>query len=133
MSDFVRRLNRQRGVTVILTTHDLDDIEALCSRVILINQGRILSDGTLEQLRAQVTTERRLIVDLAHEDDWLEDPDVQVLRREGRRLHLRFDPERIPAAALIARITTRYAIQDLFVENPPIEEIVAQIYREGSL
>lgn len=130
--DFIRRLNRQRGVTVILTTHDLDDIEALCSRVILINQGRILSDGSLEQLRAQVTTERRLIVDLAHEEDWIEDPDAQVVRREGRRLHLRFDPERIPAAALIGRISSRYAIRDLFVENPPIEEIIAQVYREGA-
>ena len=127
--DFVRRLNRKRGVTVILTTHDMDDIEALCTRVIVISQGRILSDGSLNALRARVTTERQLIVDLVHEEDWLEDPDATVVRREGRRLYLRFDPERISAAALIGRITSRYAIQDLFVENTAIEEIIARLYR----
>lgn len=130
--DFVRRLNRKRGVTVILTTHDMDDIEALCSRIIVISSGRILSDGTLADLRARVTKERRLIVILAHEEEWLEDPDAAVIRRDGARLQLRFDPDRIPAAELIARITSRYAIRDLYVENPPIEEIIARLYAELS-
>ncbi len=62
--DFVKRLNRERGVTVILTTHDMDDIEALCTRVIVIGDGRILSDGTLSELRSRVTRERWLTVDL---------------------------------------------------------------------
>ena len=127
--DFLRRLNRKEGVTVILTTHDMDDIEALCSRVLVIGHGQILSDGSLADLRAQVTTERRLTVDLVDEAEWIEDPDAEVIRRDGRRLTLRFDPERIPAAQLIARITGRYPIRDLYVENPPIEEIVARLYR----
>ena len=128
--DFVRRLNRERGVTVILTTHDMDDIEALCTRVIVINEGRILSDGTLEDLRAHVTTERRLIVDLVNEREEVSDPDAEVIRREGHRVFLRFDPDRISPAALIGRITANHAIRDLFVENPPIEEIIARLYGE---
>jgi len=128
--DFVRRLNRQQGVTVILTTHDMDDIEALCSRVMLINRGQILLDGTLEQLRAQVTRDRQLVIILAHEETWVEDPDAEVIRRNGHHLTLRFDPERISAAALIGRITAAYEIRDLYVENPPIEEIIAQLYEE---
>ena len=128
--DFVRRLNRERGVTVILTTHDMDDIEALCTRVIVINEGRILSDGTLEDLRAHVTTERRLIVDLVDEREDVADPDAVVIRREGHRVFLRFDPDRISPAALIGRITANHAIRDLFVENPPIEEIIARLYGE---
>lgn len=128
--DFVRRLNRQQGATVILTTHDMDDIEALCSRVMLINRGQILLDGTLEQLRAQVTRDRQLVIVLAHEETWVEDPDAEVIRRNGHHLTLRFDPERISAAALIGRITAAYEIRDLYVENPPIEEIIAQLYEE---
>ena len=127
--EFVRTLNGRRGVTVILTTHDMDDIEALCSRVLVINEGDILSDGTLDALRATVTTERRLIVDLLNENGDVRDPEAEVIAREGRRVTLRFDPERTSPAELIARIGRRHEIRDLFVENPPIEEIVARIYR----
>ncbi|MCC2670440.1 MAG: transporter, partial [Armatimonadetes bacterium] len=83
--DFVKRLNRERGVTVILTTHDMDDIEALCSRVIVIANGTILSDGSLEQLRAGVTRERWLTVDLDDAGSTIDDPDAVVIRQEDRR------------------------------------------------
>lgn len=128
--DFIKRLNRDRGVTVILTTHDMDDIEALCSRVILIGDGHILLDGTLEGLRASVTTERRLIVDLAEEDGDLAHPKAEVVTREGGRIHLRFYPDQISPAKLISDITAKHVIRDLFVENPPIEEVVARLYTE---
>src|SRR5262249_37524899 len=62
---FIKRLNRERGVTVILTTHDMDDIEALCTRVIVIGGGHILSDGSLDALRACVTRERWLLLDVS--------------------------------------------------------------------
>jgi ABC-2 type transport system ATP-binding protein len=126
--DFVRSMNRERQLTVILTTHDMDDIEALCNRVMVINEGRILSDGTLEDLRKTVTTERWLTVDLLDETTNIADPDAQVIGRDGARVTLRFDPERTPAATLISRITAQYAVRDLFVENPPIEQIIARIY-----
>jgi ABC-2 type transport system ATP-binding protein len=128
--DLIKRLNRTQGLTVILTTHDMDDIESLCSRVILINQGRILLDGTLEHMREMVTTERRLVIILADEQQWIDGVDAEVLHRQGPRLTLSFDPEHISAAQLIGDITSRYAIRDLYVENAPIEEIVAQIYRD---
>ena len=128
--DFIKRFNRERGVTVILTTHDMDDIEALCTRVMVIGEGVILYDGTLEALRESIAPERRLIVDLAEPDAAVSDPDAVVMRREGRRVHLSFDPRRIPPADLIARIASRHPVRDLFVEDPPIEEIVARMYSE---
>ncbi len=131
--DFVKRLNRERGVTVILTTHDMDDIEALCTRIMVIGQGRILSDGTLEDLRARVTRERRLIVDLVDETETVADPDAALVSQDGHRVHLSFDPERVSAATLIGRITARHPVRDLFVENPPIEEIIARMYGQEQL
>jgi ABC-2 type transport system ATP-binding protein len=126
--DFVRRLNQERGVTVILTTHDMDDIEALCTRVIVIGDGRILSDGTLSDLRNRVTRERWLTVDLVQAEDSIEDPDATIIRREGHRVCLAFDPQRVSSAELIRRVTRAHAIRDLFVENPPIEIIIARLY-----
>ncbi len=126
--EFVQTLNRERGVTVILTTHDMDDIEALCSRVIVIGGGRILSDGTLDALRERVTRERWLLLDLEEADLAIEDPDAEILRRDGQRVTLRFDPARVSPAQLISRLTARYPIRDLFVQNPPIEEIIARLY-----
>ena len=126
--DFIRELNRERGTTVILTTHDMDDIEALCSRVLVIHEGRLFSDGPLEDLRRRVSGERRLVVDLDRLDDTIRDDEARVVRRDGHRVELTFDPRRTPAADLIARITAKHVVRDLFVENPPIEEIVARLY-----
>ena len=126
--DFVKRLNQERGVTVILTTHDMDDIEALCTRVIVIGDGQILSDGTVKDLRNRVTRERWLTVDLVQADDSIDDPDATVIRREGHRVCLTFDPQVVSSADLIQRVTRAHAIRDLFVENPPIETIIARLY-----
>ena len=131
--DFIKRLNRERGVTVVLTTHDMDDIEALCDRVMVIGHGRILSDSTLDDLRTRVTRERRLIIDLLDEGQAIEDSDVTFISRSGNRVHLQFDPDRVRTAALISRITAKYPIKDLFVENPPIEEIISRLYDEHEL
>jgi ABC-2 type transport system ATP-binding protein len=128
--DFVRRRNRERGVTVILTTHDMDDIEALCSRVILIHHGRILFDGALAELRSRVTNERELVIDLRVAGVAVADPDATSIRQDGARVRIGFDPQRIATPDLIARITARYPVADLTVENPPIEEIVARLYKE---
>ncbi len=126
--DFVRQLNRERDVTAILTTHDMDDIEALCSRVLVIHQGKLLIDGTLDALRRTVTTERRLIIDLLNENGDVSDSEAEVISRDGRRVTLRFDPQRTSPAELIARVAASHEVRDLFVENPPIEEIIARIY-----
>jgi len=95
----------------------------------VINHGKILSDGGLDQLRANVSTERWLIVDLEDESAPVDDADATVIRREGGRVCLRFDPVKVTPAALIGRLTARVAVRDLFVQNPPIEEIIAQYYQ----
>jgi len=127
--DFVKRLNRD-GVTVLLTTHDMDDIEALCTRVMVIGSGKILSDGTLADLRARVTRERWLTIDLADDAPFDDEPNTKVIRRDRGRVVLAFDPQAVTPAALIQRITSKHAVHDLFVENPPIESIIAKLYED---
>ena len=126
--EFIGRLNRERGVTVILTTHDMHDIEALAERVIVIGQGRILADGSFEELRAGVLAERRLFVDFAGEAPLLELPGVSVVARDGRQLELAFDPRATPAPELIARIVGEHRVDDIHVEEPLIEEVIARFY-----
>ncbi|MDX9982014.1 MAG: ATP-binding cassette domain-containing protein [Lentisphaeria bacterium] len=127
---FIRQLNQERGTTVILTTHDMDDIEALCRRVVVIHDGGIFLDGSLGDLRRRVSGERRLIADLAEGTGMVAVAGAQVLERQGNRVVFAFDPERTPAAELISRVAAAYEVRDLFVENPPIEELVAKLYGE---
>jgi len=128
--EFIKKVNVERGVTVILTTHDMDDIEVLCNRVMVIGHGKILSDGTLDDLRARVTSERRLIIHFDTADIDFSDPKVEVVERDGSRVVLKFDPEKIPAHELISGIASKYPVRDLFIEHPPIEEVIAKLYGE---
>lgn len=126
--EFVKTLNREEGVTVILTTHDMHDIEALAERVIVIGNGVILADTSFERLRAEVLTERRLFIDFAGDAPALEIPGVQVRGREGNSLELSFDPARMPAPELLSRITAEYEVLDFKLEQPRIEEVIARFY-----
>ncbi|KAF3884183.1 MULTISPECIES: ABC transporter ATP-binding protein [Nostocales] len=125
---FVKTLNKTHQVTTILTTHDMDDIEALCDRVIIIGGGEILCDGSLAKLRSQVSSRRYLRIDLIKDDFCFEEEGVSIISKEGRTVTLAFDPAKLSAASLIAQVTSKYEVEDLFVENPPIEEIIAELY-----
>jgi ABC-2 type transport system ATP-binding protein len=131
--DFVRTLNRNRGVTVILTTHDMHDVEALAERVIVIGHGRILADGTLTALRQDVLGERRLRVLFAEDVVDLDVPGTTIRRRSGRSAELSFDPRETPAHSLIAEIAARYDVEDVHVDEPPIDEVVARFYARHEL
>lgn len=130
--EFLRQLNQERGVTIILTTHDLGDIERLCQRVVLIDHGRVIYDGGLERLRERYGRWRTLIVDLEEElpdDTTMQIPGAEVIRQEGLRHWLRFDRSSSSAAALIATIAARHPLRDLTIEEPEIEMIVSDIYQ----
>ena len=132
--DFVRELNREHQVTVLLTTHDMDDIEALCRRVMVIGNGRILVDGDMDTLRRRVRNERVLVVDYDSADHAVamdaEGEGVRSVVRNGQRLRIVFDPETVPVATLIGRLLEQGTPHDLLVEYPPIEETVAELYAE---
>ncbi len=125
---FLSEINRERGVTVILTTHDLGDIVRLCPRVVLIDHGRVIYDGALEQLRSRYGRRRTLVVDLADPTTDPVVPGATLIRREGPRAWLSFDRDEVTAAALISAVVARYPVHDLTLEEPEIEDVVRTIY-----
>ena len=131
--DFVKTLNRDHGVTVILTTHDMHDVEALAERVIVIGKGTILADGTLAQLRRGALAERRLKVQFAGDVSSLDVPGATVRRYDGRLVELAFDPRTTSAHRLIAHVAAAFEVEDIHLEEPPIEEVIARFYAQHSV
>jgi ABC-2 type transport system ATP-binding protein len=129
--EFLAAENRERGTTILLTTHDLSDIERLCPRMIVIDHGRVVYDGSLESVRRSATAERKLSVDFEGEPPSELPGGVEVEQRGRARLVLRFDRERISASKLIAWLSERAAIADLTLEETPIERIVAELYKRA--
>ena len=125
---FIKDINRLKNTTIILTTHDLDDISELCNRVIIINKGRIVEDGSLSGLIGKIAPSRRLITDFYDEPGELILSRAKVIKREGARVWFEFDRSQISAAELIAEISLQYSIQDLSLEEPDIEDIIKTIY-----
>jgi len=130
--DFLTAVNRDRGTTVVLTTHDLDDVEQLCSRLVVIDRGRILHDGTVAEVRARFAPYRTLVVDLVDERARLALPNAVVVRSEGRRRWVRFHRDEASAAQVVAAIVAVADIVDLSVEEPDIEEVVRDMYLAGA-
>jgi viologen exporter family transport system ATP-binding protein len=128
LRDFIKNLNRDKGVTVILATHDLQDIGALAERVLIIGNGRILRDGSIAAMRAEMPGERRLVIDFSEDIADIAVEGVTVLSRTGRRVEIAFDPGIIPAHALISRLTAEHGIEELAIEEPTIEELIARFY-----
>ena len=128
---FLRQVNAERQVTVILTTHDLNDVEQVCQRLIIIDSGKIIYDGGIDALKKRYGKTRVLIVDLAQTYPDIQLEGVDLTRREGNRIWLAFDRDTISASEVIARLTERYEIQDLTISEPEIEEIVRRIYELG--
>jgi len=130
--EFLAAENRERRTTILLTTHDLSDIERLCPRMLLIDHGKVVYDGSVEAVRREVTSERRLSIDFETDAPDAVPDGVAVEERRRARLVLRFDRERIPAPKLIAWLAERAPIADLSLEETPIERIVAELYRRSA-
>ncbi len=131
---FLREKRAERGTTLLLTTHDMGDIQRLCERVLIIDHGALAYDGTLPGLVARVGAERVLVVDLAEPAPPLDDvPGTTLVGVEGgglrQRLSIRADAT--TAAEVLAEVSRRADVRDLAVEEPDVEEVVRRLYAAG--
>ncbi len=134
---FLREICEREGVTVILTTHDLGDIEQLCKRVIIIDKGRVHFDGELDDLRRRVGRRVRMTVELR---DSATSGELAAITAglpvtweevEGLRHHAEFNRVEVPGAEVIKRLVNECHVLDLHMAEPGIDEVVREIYRQG--
>ena len=131
LREFLVAERREHGTTLLLTTHDMGDVERLCDRVVLVDRGRLVYDGDLPGLTRTVGAERILVVDLAEATpDLLDLPGARHLGSEGHglRQRLAFDAQNTTAARLLAAVSERAEVLDLSVEEPRIEDVVRRVY-----
>ena len=131
--EFLQAINREEGTTVLLTTHDLSDIETLCRRVIVIDHGRLLFDGALSELRDRILPVTSVIFDVKTVPDpsLLDWGGPKILEVGSHRYRMDIDRRQLSPASAVKEIVNRFDVADLSIEEPQIEEVVKRIYREG--
>lgn len=137
MRAFIEEMNRTAGTTIVLTTHDLADVERLCRRIILIDHGKVLYDGGVEELKARYAPHRQLVVQLGPDEGTGEVPVVtddlpgaELVGQEAGVARIRFEARLTPVQDLIGAVNARYPVLDLSIVEPDLEGVVHQIYRE---
>ncbi|WP_235857633.1 ABC transporter ATP-binding protein [Paenibacillus albiflavus] len=131
---FIQTINKEKGVTVILTTHDMNDIEALASRIIMIGKGSLLYDGNLQLLRSQFGTHKTVALDYVHNDcKPLYIPGVTITSWSTDRAEMQVDTEVIRISDVLTRLSNQVELLDVTIDAQPIDDIIIQLYKEHQI
>ena len=126
--NFIKKINKEKNTTIILTTHDTGDIEALTKRVILIGKGKLLLDGSLNSLTKKYT---KKILNVKYKGRIIElIPDMKILEKDKDQVKIEVDESKIKLADAIIYISNNIEVLDLEVKNTPIDDVVANLYKE---
>lgn len=128
MRAFVKELNQKQGTTVLLTTHDMADVETLCQRLMLIGRGRLLMDGTVDSLR-DLAGGKRVLKASVGPGALILPEGAQLRARNGEEIEVLFDPRVLPADQLVLHLAGSVGLKDMQVQAMPLEETVAALYR----
>jgi len=128
--NFVKRINKENGVTVMLTTHDMGDIDALTDRVMLIGKGQMLYDGSFSSMKSKYSAISILTVDYDDGKDIPPQENVEILSCENGRAVLSIDTTKISVSQVISHLSQTITVHNIGVESRPIEEIIAEVYEE---
>ncbi|MBQ9299707.1 MAG: ATP-binding cassette domain-containing protein [Clostridia bacterium] len=133
LRDFLKRENAQNGTTVLLTTHDMEDIAALCSRVMVLGHGQKLFDGALNNLLARYDTSREVNVRYDGEIRLPDLPQGCAVAREGADYRISYAPAQVPTAHLLSLLQAAGPIRELTAQPQSIDRLIAAMYREMDL
>jgi ABC-2 type transport system ATP-binding protein len=130
---FIQTINKEKGITVVLTTHDMNDIEALANRILMIGHGRLLYDGSLGELRRRFGAQKTITVEYREHSLPVRVEGVELLSWTAERAMFTVDTSRCKVADAIAQLSEQLELVDVAVEATPIDEIIVQLYKEHSL
>ncbi len=126
---FIKEINAVKKTTIILTTHDLGDIQELCSRLMIINNGVIIEDGSLNDLIKRIAPYQNLTVDFYEDSPNITHPQANIVKSEGARITFQFDKAQITVAKLIEDISAQIAIMDFSLEETKIDDVIRLAYK----
>lgn len=125
---FIRQLNEEDKVTMIFTTHDMQDIEQTCNRIIIIDKGSLMYDGSLHDIRSKYGTARRLIAEFNEETKVSPIENVEISEMKDRKISFSFDNNIVDVNRLMHEILDNYNVRDITVAEPEIESIIQKMY-----
>jgi ABC-2 type transport system ATP-binding protein len=129
--EFIARINKERQTTIVLTTHDLADVERLCRRIVLIDRGTIIYDGDVERIKTEYGRYRTLIVRFSEAVPHPSLEGTELVAVENSIARFRFDRNAQRADLLVRQASERYSVEDVSLEEPDLESIIRRIYVEG--
>ncbi|MEW6307499.1 MAG: ATP-binding cassette domain-containing protein [Bacillota bacterium] len=131
--DLIRRLNREEGLTVLLTSHDVGDVEQVCKRVMVINHGQVIYDDSLQALRREYVHTKVIDLKLSTQvEEFASPPGARVVKAKGYGVKLEVDTVSRAIDAVLADILAAYGVVDVNITDPPLEDIITRIYREAA-
>jgi ABC-2 type transport system ATP-binding protein len=129
--DLVLRLNEQEKVTLFLTSHDAGDVEKLCRRAMVINHGQVIYDGKVSTLKRNHIQSKTVSLKLDEPFDGLDVQGIRILKSAGTGVKLEVDTSSVQIDEVVSRLVARYAVLDMTVEDPPMEQVIAHIYQNA--
>jgi ABC-2 type transport system ATP-binding protein len=131
ITEFIARINAERRTTIILTTHDLSEVERLCRRIILIDRGVIIYDGGVERIKSVYGRYRTLVVHFSEPVSHPRLDGAELTGSEGNTARFRFDRNQQRVDRLVRQASERYRVEDVNIEEPDLESIIRRIYVQG--
>ena len=133
LRDFLKWENREQRTTILLTTHDMEDIAALCPRVMVLGHGRKLYDGSLQNLLHHYDRTRTVEIRYDKDESLPDLPESAQMRKEGDGFRITYEPEKLPTAELLSLLQQAGSIREMTVQPQNIDHLIADMYREMGL